>query len=156
MVRTKTFHKINLKENYAELILKNSDKKVLIDLDDIEKIKQYTWHLTKYGYVRENYKRFFLHNLIMGGKGIDHISRDKLDNRKSNLRFCSSQENNCNRTIPNNNTSGCMGVSFQDKKFISYITFKNKRIHLGRFKTFEEAKEVRLDAEQKYYGVKNV
>lgn len=152
MARPKILHKINLKEKYAELILKNSDEKVLIDLEDVKKIKQYTWHLTKFGYVRESYKRFFIHNLIMDSKGIDHISRDKLDNRKSNLKICSQFENNKNQPIRKDNKSGVVGVHKRFRKFQAKIGIKGKKIHLGTFATFEEAKNVRLDAEQKYFG----
>ena len=62
-------------------------------------------------------------------------NRNKLDNRKENLRTCSDQENMCNRTKQSNNTSGYKGVSWDKKlcKWLAKITYKRKQIYLGIF-----------------------
>ena len=53
------------------------------------------------------YKKYFLlHRLVAGAfipavehmNQVDHIDRDKTNNRVENLRWCDSQINNCNRT----------------------------------------------------------
>ena len=76
---------------------------------------------------------------------LDHINRNKLDNRICNLRIVSIQENNFNT---NSN-----GVSFREnrKKWISRITKDKKTIHLGSFNNEEEAREAYLEAKQKYH-----
>lgn len=43
---------------------------------------------------------------------IDHISRDRLDNRKQNLRLCTHQENTFNQKMRVTNSTGLIGVSF--------------------------------------------
>jgi len=74
-----------------------------IDKEDLEKVKSYKWHLDKWGYVRTNIngKVLKLHHLILSnlpiGYEIDHRFGDKLDNRKSELRFATSQQNSMNR-----------------------------------------------------------
>ena len=53
--------------------------------------------------------------LLMNGKWpsmvMDHINRDKSDNRWINLRHVSHVENMCNQGAAKNNTSGYVGVS---------------------------------------------
>lgn len=76
--------------------------------DDMAHLQIYKWRPRgKYGYpsrtIQENGKTFIirLHHAIMGyplgGLQIDHINGNKLDNRKENLRFVTSRENNQNR-----------------------------------------------------------
>lgn len=37
-------------------------------------------------------------------------------------------------------------------RFSAYITINKKQLSLGTYDTFEEAKKIRLEAEQKYFG----
>lgn len=84
---------------------------------------------------------------------IDHINGIRSDNRWSNLRDVSLSENNKNRRIQKNNTSGVHGVSFYQKtgKWVSRIKINRERIHLGYFDSFEEACQKRKEAET-FYG----
>ena len=83
-----------------------------------------------------------------------HGENTKNDNRKSNLRICTSSQNNMNRKIFSNNKSGCTGVIWNKdtNKWIAYITVNKKRIHLGSFINFKDAKQARKEAEEKYFG----
>ena len=79
-----------------------------------------------------------MHRLIMNpqkGKEIDHINRNKLDNRKSNLRICSKQQNAAWGITPITNKSGYRGVSYRvkDDKWIAWISFNNKNKYIGLF-----------------------
>lgn len=129
------------------------------DLEDYDRIKDYCWCIDAYGYVRGNTKKSKIkfHRLVTGCSDdmvIDHINHNKADNRKFNLRACSQHENNMNRSIVPNNTSGVTGV-FWDKKLNKWgagIGFKGKYIYLGRFENFEEATKARKEAEEKYFG----
>jgi len=71
---------------------------------------------------------------------IDHINRDKLDNRLVNLRACTRSANALNRGINSNNTSGVRGVSYCKSRKNWLVQYKCKTI--GRYPTFQQAKEV--------------
>lgn len=58
--------------------------------------------------------------------------------------------------VPKNNSTGVIGVTTKTLKngaikYLAYITIKKKKIYLGTFDTLEEAKQARLDAEEKYH-----
>ena len=99
----------------------------------------------------------FLHRLLTNCPDdmmVDHINRDPLDNRKSNLRIVSNQQNSMNKGLQKRNTSGHKGVSWDKSKnkWYTYITVNYKLINLGRFSILEDAVEVRRQAEIKYFG----
>lgn len=146
-------------KDYAEIILydKNCNEKcrALIDLDDVEKVKNIKWCLKSNGYVHNG--KVYLHRIIMDVDDnvfIDHINRNKLDNRKSNLRICTRQQNNFNRGKRTDNTSGFSGVDFykRENKWRARIQVDYEEIVLGLFSTKEEAIKVRKEAEIKYFG----
>ncbi len=84
---------------------------------------------------------------------IDHKNHDRSDNRASNLRFATSQENNRNKSKSRNNTSGVVGVGFHKRiqKWCADIKVNNRQIHLGYFNNFDDAVRVRLEAEQRIF-----
>ena len=75
------------------------------------------------------------------GMEIDHINGDKLDNRRENLRVCSRSQNQQNKSILPNNTSGYIGVVWckSKKKWRAESTHKNKHVHIGYFDNAQEA-----------------
>ena len=87
---------------------------------------------------------------------VDHINHNRLDNRKSNLRIVTRQENMYNKSEYKNNTSGVKGVKWNKdrQKWQVQINHNKKRIHLGLYSDLEEAKQVRLKAEEKYFKIK--
>ena len=81
---------------------------------------------------------------------IDHINRDRLDNRLINLREVSQS---CNlRNTPNraDNLSGVKGVYWDTNrsKWHSMIRLNSKSYSIGRYKSFDDAVAARLAAEQ--------
>lgn len=74
---------------------------------------------------------------------LDHIDRNKLNNKIENLRECDKEANSWNRDKQANNTSGYRGVSWNKAagKWHAYIKIKGKRKHIGLFSTPEEASE---------------
>lgn len=126
------------------------------DKEDYDLIKDYYWYI-KDGYAVSNNKGNFIkmHRLIMSppkDKVIDHINRNRNDNRKKNLLIC-DQLKNC-RNVPNrkDNSSGYNGVDKDGNKWRVRISVKGKRIPIGEYDTYEEAVEKRKEAELKYWG----
>jgi len=68
---------------------------------------------------------------------VDHINRNGLDNRRSNITAATCAENLANKNLYRSNTSGIRGVSYQrsSKKWIAQIQVNGKQIFLGRFAT---------------------
>lgn len=85
---------------------------------------------------------------------IDHINRNRSDNRIANLRDVSSRQNLQNAGKRSNNTSGCPGVSWykQNSKWVAQITHNYKHTHLGYFTDIEEAIAARKAAEKLYWA----
>jgi hypothetical protein len=89
------------------------------DLEDYNKIKNYSWHYNKYGYVVAPIKIenkntvIFLHCLLLGDKEnkvVDHKNNKRFDCRKENLRWANDSQNGMNKKMQRNNTSGIIGV----------------------------------------------
>ena len=74
---------------------------------------------------------------------IDHIDHNRKNNNVNNLRWCTSSENQHNTAKQCNNTSGFKGVCFnkRDQKYHASIGLNGKLIHIGLFKTAEDAFE---------------
>ena len=125
-------------------------KVALVDDEEFESLNQYKWHAQKnrniFYAVRNKGvagKRAiqYMHVVIMGRKGVDHIDRNGLNNQRNNLRFCTQSENCMNRSKGENCTSIYKGVCFhkQHKKWITKIHINGQDIHLGLFNTEVEA-----------------
>ena len=133
--------------------------RTLIDLEDIDKVKNLRWCLNGNGYVLHGTRKnkVFLHRLLTNCPDdmiVDHINRNPLDNRKNNLRIVNNQQNSMNKGAQKRNTSGHKGVSWDKSrnKWYTYITVNYKLINLGRFSILEDAIEARKKAEIKYFG----
>lgn len=133
------------------------------DLEDYDLIKDYCWFKDKDDYIIANSNKtcsmIRLHRLVTNCPDNlmpDHINgrQTRNDNRKSNLRVCTNQENSMNAGISQKNTSGIVGVSWDKarNKWSAYICYNSKNIHLGRHNNFEDAIKARLVAEDKYFG----
>jgi hypothetical protein len=109
-------------------------------------------------YTRVN-RRWIFHRLVLklrsnNRKVVDHIDKNKLDNRKINLRICYQVKNTYNSPMKKNNSSGFTGVFFsKDKnKYYANIMIKGKNIFLGYFENIEDAIKKRLEGEAKYFA----
>lgn len=138
---------------------------VLLDDEDYKKVmnEKYSLSLTYDKTIKNFYVAFtkkpdnsssrLLHRYLIkpnAGETVDHLNRNPLDNRRSNLKICSQFENNQNQS---HNTSGKVGVSYskKDKTFVAYIRVKGKQIRLGSSKLYDEAVKIRLEGERKYF-----
>jgi hypothetical protein len=105
-------------------------------------ISKQTWCISSHGYVQAS-KGKRLHQQILGklGAGLvaDHINRDRLDNRRENLRVVTHQQNALNRE-PRRNQSGEIGIYLKRKG--QWYAQLGKR-HIGSYASIEAAKRAR-------------
>lgn len=151
----KKHNKYDLSGSFGMLWSTNTNEKVYFDLQDSDKILQYTWWIAINGYPTTtiNNKNITMHKLL-GYYRPDHHNKNKLDNRRSNLISCTRQENQRNCTISKNNTSKFTGVCWDKNKnkWVAQIMVDYKNINLGRFVEKDDAIRARLQAEAKYFG----
>ena len=85
---------------------------------------------------------------------LDHINRNRSDNRIANLREVTNKQNLQNAGKYSHNTSGHPGVSWhkRDSRWRAHIKHSQKQIHLGHFATVEEAVAARKAAEKLYWA----
>ena len=123
-------------------------KEIIVDDDVFEWMVNHSWHINpRSGYVTHGCCRgkeqLYLARHIMNppaGMVVDHINRDKLDNRRENLRIVSHRQNLSNRVLKPG-TSAYKGVQFdktRNKWRMSIRTASGKRI-FARYDTEIEA-----------------
>lgn len=133
-----------------------------VDADDYEWLNQWSWHYTQ-GYASRNIyidgKRRLLrmHRLINDTPEellTDHINRDKLDNRRENLRAATKSQNQINSFREGDNKSDYNGVCWNksNKKWVSQISVDNKKKFLGYFDNKEEAARAYNEEAKKLHG----
>lgn len=127
----------------------------LVDNEDYERIAVHRWqvnfsnrpgrgrllyanrHTTVEG-VKES---FFMHRVILGpkrGEVVHHVNGDGLDNRRANLRFCTTAINVAGGEW-RRGLSGYRGVSLDHGKWAAQISYQGKTVHIGRFSGSVEA-----------------
>lgn len=114
----------------------------LIDCSDLATVQELNWRLHTNGYasteVRQDgrRRRLYLHRVLLAappGIEVDHANRDRLDNRRSNLRLATRRQQTANQSIRSNNSSGFRGVSMNRKrgKWQAHIRIHGKSVSLG-------------------------
>mgnify|MGYP001205356344 CR=1 FL=1 len=81
---------------------------------------------------------------------IDHINKNKSDNRIDNLRLATRSQNNIN-TKPRKGKYP-RGVMKNKNKYTAYIDKNYKRMYLGTYDTISEAKRIRDEKAKELYG----
>ena len=134
----------------------NKGEEFYFDLEDYVLIKDYCWHLKPDGYVVSDHTK--MHRIIMGVDDpkilIDHDNRVRIDNRKENLKICTSKENAMNKSLLSSNKSGITGVYYRkdSQNWRSRLIIQDEVVELGSHKYFEDAVIARLQAEKEHYG----
>ena len=142
----------------------NTGNAFFFNKDDYELICNHCWYENNDGRIMTRLskdKLIFIHRLILFGEHdgntgvlVDHINRNPLDNRRSNLRTCNAEENARNVTVQEGTYSGVLGVSWYEpgKKWRAYICPNRKFISLGYYDNIEDAIAARRAAEERYWG----
>lgn len=150
------------------------DKYALVDNIDYEYLVQWKW-----GYMRSRcsgsgyaYRKvwikggkgkqydIFMHCLIATRMGlkitnqVDHVDRNKLNNKRNNLRLATNQQQKGNESLRKTNTSGFRGVYWSKKycKWLAQICFNSKSIFLGYYPNKVAAAKAYNKAAKKYFG----
>ncbi len=128
---------VNFFDEYVEVQLLGNhgmDKSFKIDKADYPLIMDYKWYLNNQGYPytfgkgsvnfgkrgKTLHKFLFRKQHIEKGYVIDHINRNKLDNRRENLRIITQKENSYNRTKNCNSNNTYKGVKIDKKTLGTY------------------------------------
>jgi len=130
-----------------ETITLPSGHEVLLDKEDYERLKGFRYYLHKKGYAyrftsnKKGKKAVYMHHDVIGkqeGKVVDHINRNKLDNRKSNLRHITNRQNlmNIEKTRKKSTSSVYKGVCWVEgsKAWKATVRDGDKTISLGYFR----------------------
>lgn len=128
-------------------------KYALVDDEDYEWLSQWKWHYNKGYAVRgvfngKNMSKIRLHREVAKmkpGEITDHINRNKLDNRKSNLRSVTVSQNR--RNVKSK------GYSWDKKmnKWKAQIQIHRKKIYLGSFTSERSARKAYITAYNKCF-----
>ena len=171
----KIFNTYTKVENGTQVTVNNSDKIFIVDDCNVEWMSKFNWFATSpksnHSYLarKDCGVRKLFHIEIMGNKIIDfkkenpdytkriivdHINGDCCDNGVENLRVRTQSENNMNKIIQTNNTTGIVGVYWhvKQKMWNARIVLSEKTVNLGSFYYLRNAVKARVEAEIKYFG----
>jgi len=118
----------------------------VVDRIDAARVREHRWYLDSHGYaiahVRVGGARrtVLMHRLVLDapvGACVDHVNRNRLDNRRHNLRLVSHAENMLNIGANRRSTSPYRGVSWNARLGKWVASFRGH--HLGVFEDELEA-----------------
>ena len=137
----------------------------IVDDDDSDAVSAFAWCLHSRGYAVRKGPRdssgkravILMHRSILSatpGTEVDHINGNRLDNRRSNLRFATSSQNHANQKLSSKNTTGAKGVSFNRKsgRYYAEIHLNHRKKFLGSFSSIASASAAYDAAARLYFG----
>jgi hypothetical protein len=134
----------------TRLIPLTQGKFALVDAADYEWLSKYKWNAmtcgsTTYAFRLEGRKYILMHREIMKprkGQVVDHINHNGADNRRSNLRNCTTRQNTCNGR-PRGGTSRYCGVCRHGNRWMAQARYLGVHVHIGYFADEVEAARAR-------------
>jgi hypothetical protein len=126
-----------------------------VNAHDLESLKGYNWtasanpggpYARRAVWANGRTAAVLMHRQILGldcedSRVVDHINRDRLDNRRENLRIVSQAQNLWNSAAHRDSTTGLKGAFWEKrrKRFYAKIATHGKQRFLGYFDTAEQA-----------------
>lgn len=149
-----------------EIVASNTGDRIQVgDIDFVELDKSSWSVILRNGVVvgihkSKNNKDISLSHEILRLRGIkwdghvDHKDRNVLNSKFENLRPATFEQNNANRTISRNNTTGYKGVCFCKARnlYQTNIGVSGVKIQIGRFRDPIEAAKAYDKAAKQYHG----
>lgn len=132
----------------------------IVDDADYPVLSQFKWCVSSNGYVHRRASEtddaqsiVRMHHMLLpavSGMDVDHKNRNKLDNRRRNLRYLTRSQNMLNTGLKSNNSSGHKGVTWHKAsgKWSAQIMVNYRQQYLGLFETVEAGIKARKDAER--------
>ncbi len=136
--------------------LGNSDRLAKVSPEDLTLVSGYRWCVNNAGYVTATIdgQSVFLHRFLLQPSHmmqVDHINRDKLDNRRANLRIATRSQNNANSTGHADRFSKYKGVFRHRDRWCTQITVDGRELWIGSYATEEDAARAYDSAAMFYY-----
>lgn len=171
IAKRRKFNQFDLsdKDKNDTAILIYDNQNYYFDMEDYDKVSQFYWRPNSKGYLahwfavydsqgkrKSGYIYFHKHvlNLDNSRNKVDHIDRDNHNNRKTNLRECTHQENIFNSSISKNNSSGIIGVNYNRMRntWVASLMKNGEHVFTKNSVLKEDAVRNRLLAEIKFFG----
>lgn len=107
-----------------------------------------------YGKKYSAHRLAFLFMGMDAPKAVDHINRVGTDNRWENLRPASDSQNQYNKSLSKNNSSGYKGVTYNPacRKWQVTVRANKKSFYFGTYEDIELAGLVAAEARAKHHG----
>lgn len=166
IAQNKSWHKVNTysevcTDEYGDYYIgktTNTNKEFYIDVEDFDAIKEYCWSEDGNHYLiawDPNTQAIIkMHTLLTKYDICDHADRNRVNNRRYNLRPATVGENCRNISVRVDNSSDVTGVSWGKKaqRWRAYLQYERSNMNLGYFINKDDAIKARLKAEAKYFG----
>jgi len=131
------------------------NQEMLFSVEDFDLVTKHTWCIanryvaTTVTVTTGTYAQKTAHRLLMNppeGMYVDHINGVRHDNRRSNLRIVTPEENT-------HNNRSVKGYTWdkRERRYRAQIAFNKKQITLGRYHTEAEARAAYLEAKKIYH-----
>lgn len=136
----------------------------IVDDDDVELLSRFSWQLNADGYAvanvgvgRAHVTIERMHRMIMqapSGMDVDHITGNRLDNRKCNLRLATRSQNLQNSRKRTGCSSIFKGVHWMkdNLKWRAKIKVNGKTLSLGCYSDEKQAAKAYNEAAKLYFG----
>lgn len=168
MAKEKSFESAMIYLTKGKWAIVDADKWAIVDADMYDFLNKWKWFYTS-GYAarhqhigyfngKKKTKRIYMHRAIMNtpdGMDTDHREPGHtLDNRRRNLRICTTSQNLRNSVSRRGSSSKYKGVSWDKRrnKWVAQISIEGRAINLGRFTLEEDAAQAYNFAAVEHFG----